>query len=175
MLFLKLRCQLDKLGVSPSVMHCLYRQPEGRAFPANFCSRGRRRSPDRLTSTQTKLHQGLLRALPKDLRRTYLGVLSMASILCTALVSVADPVKLNGTFNSGVFIVQYGLSSDGAYIVYIADQTTNDRNELFATLADGSGTPVRLNGALTRSLNVTEFQISKRNDYVVYIADQNAD
>ncbi len=64
---------LDKLGVSPSVMHCLYRQPAGRAFPADFRSRGRRRSPDRLTSAQTKLHQGLLRALPKDLRRAYLA------------------------------------------------------------------------------------------------------
>ncbi len=64
---------IDKLGVSPSVMHCLnrmalclrtvsgctvvhpdppkapirlYSQPEGRAFPADFRLRGRRRSPD---------------------------------------------------------------------------------------------------------------------------------
>ena len=95
--------RLDKLGVSPSVVHCLYwmelylrtvsgrtevlpdppkvqirlySQPEGRAFLADFRSRGRRRSSDRLTSTRTKLHQELLRALPKDLRRAYLGELS---------------------------------------------------------------------------------------------------
>ncbi len=50
----------------------LYRQPKGRAFLAEFHLRRRRRSSDRLTSMQTKLHQELLRAHPKDLRRAYL-------------------------------------------------------------------------------------------------------
>ena len=51
----------------------LYSQPEGRAFVTDFRPRGRQRSSDRLTSTQTKIHQQLHRALPKDLRRAYLA------------------------------------------------------------------------------------------------------
>ena len=69
----------------------LYRQPKGRAFLAEFRLRGRRRSSDRLTSTQTKLHQELLRAHPEDLRRAYLvnpdtavyvSAISCAEIAC---------------------------------------------------------------------------------------------
>ncbi len=56
----------------PKVQIRPFSQPEGRAFLADFRPRGRRRSPDRLTSTRTKLHQELLRALRKDLRRAYL-------------------------------------------------------------------------------------------------------
>ncbi len=72
----------------PKAQIRLYRQPAGRAFPADFRSRGRRRSPDRLTSAQTKLHQGLLRALPKDLRRAYLAVRQTARLhypLCVVM------------------------------------------------------------------------------------------
>ena len=59
----------------------LYGQPEGRAFLANFRSRGRRRSPDRLTATRTKINQELLRALPKDLRQAYLASTTFSSFL----------------------------------------------------------------------------------------------
>ena len=56
----------------------LYSQPEGRAFVADFRPRGRRRSLDRLTSTQTKIHQQLRRARRKDLRRTFLDTLGVS-------------------------------------------------------------------------------------------------
>ena len=46
--------------------------PSRSAFLADFRSPGRQRSSDRLTFTRTKIHQELLRALPMDLRRTYL-------------------------------------------------------------------------------------------------------
>ncbi len=103
-----------------------------------------------------------------------LGYLLILLVLCISLVSLAIPVKLNGPFGSNTILRDYTVSENGTYVVYIANQINNNDNELFVTLANGSGTPVRLNGTLTTNGNVIEFQVSKRNDYVVYIADQNA-
>ncbi len=66
------------LGISPAAVNCLFSQPKGRAFLADFRPRGRRRSSDRLTSTRTKLPQELLRALRKNLCRAYLEFPSFA-------------------------------------------------------------------------------------------------
>ena len=68
---------------------------------------------------------------------------------------------------------RFRISDDGQWIVYVADQLTNNRNELFAGPLDGSTSAVRISAPLGAGGNVQEdFQLDPVRPRVVYRADQ---
>ncbi|MFW6256020.1 MAG: TolB family protein [Candidatus Sumerlaeota bacterium] len=76
---------------------------------------------------------------------------------------------VNGDVNS------HRVSPDGKYVVYLADQNTNGRDELFVVDLDGDSTPVRVNPALDADENVLNYAFSPDGQYIVYHADQDID
>ncbi len=61
---------------------------------------------------------------------------------------------------------------DGQYVVYRADQETDEVVDLFSVQLDDSDPPVKLNGPLVQGGFVREFQISPDSSRVVYLAQQ---
>ena len=98
-------------------------------------------------------------------------------------VGGAKPVKLNGPLVAGGDVLHFNsirISSDSQWVVFIADQQTNDVFELFSAPIDGSSAAVKLNAPLPPGGNLlfsaqTEFEISPDGTRVVYRADQDAD
>ena len=88
----------------------------------------------------------------------------------------AAPVKLSGALvTSGDVSPSFQISPDGQWIVYVADQLTNNRNELFAGPLDGSSPALRVSGPLVAGGQVQpDFQLDPVRPRVVYRADQLA-
>ncbi|QEG33639.1 TolB-like translocation protein [Bythopirellula goksoeyrii] len=84
--------------------------------------------------------------------------------------------KLNGTLVAGGNVLSDGLqfSPDSSRLIYLADQTTDNVNEIFI-VPSGGGTAVKLNGPLVAGGNVSSQQISPDGSLVLYLADQNED
>jgi Tol biopolymer transport system component len=59
--------------------------------------------------------------------------------------------------------------------VYIADETTLNRRELYIVNIANPGNPVRINAPLTVNRDVIDFAVSPDGSQVVYRADQDAD
>ena len=95
---------------------------------------------------------------------------------CPLLSAVAQLVriKLNGNLVPGGEVQAYEVSADGARVVYIADQDSDELFELYSVRVDG-GMPVRLNPPLPLGGNVSEFAVSPDGTRVVYLADQVTD
>ncbi len=90
-------------------------------------------------------------------------------------------IRLNGTLppggdvsGSGFYSVGFQVAASGR-VVYLADQTTNNVEELYSVPVDGSASPVRLNGNLIAGGQVRTFWISASGQFVVYLADQLVD
>ena len=107
----------------------------------------------------------------------------LAAALLLNAVS-AQSRRLNGPFMPETLgdVLDYLISPDGAFVVYVADQDTNDVYELYRTPLDGSGAPVQLNSEMVEGGNVgelfnfyAEFLISPDGSRVVYRADQELD
>src|SRR5262249_12399223 len=69
----------------------------------------------------------------------------------------------------------FALSADSMYVVYRADQDTNNVNELYSRPADGSGSVLKLNTTLPTGGSVADFLVSPDAARVVYRADQETD
>ncbi len=90
------------------------------------------------------------------------------------------PIQLNGPLVPGgstyptAGLVQ--ISPDGQWVVYLADQDTNNRNELFGVPIDGSLPAVKLHAPIPSfSLYaVTSFAIAPQSDRVVFSGDLDA-
>lgn len=71
------------------------------------------------------------------------------------------------------------FTADSEHIIYVADQTVTDVDEIFIVDVGGPapGTPVRLNGPLVAGGDVlaTRVQLSPDRNWLVYIADQDTD
>lgn len=88
-------------------------------------------------------------------------------------------VKLNGPMVTGGDVpaalggVQFAFSPDGAWVVYRADQDSDEVFELFAAPADGAHPPVKLHPALAGSQDVPlhGFRIAPDSQGVVFAAD----
>ena len=86
------------------------------------------------------------------------------------------PVRLSGPMAPGGSVDGSGLSdpfqitSDGSRVVYRADQTANDRFELFSAPLDGSSPPIRLT-VLPPFRSVSAYRISPDSHFVVYLAN----
>lgn len=70
----------------------------------------------------------------------------------------------------------FKISNDSQWVVYVADQDTNNVNELYRVPITG-GASVKLNATLVGSgdVDVFGFQISSDSQRVVYLADQDVD
>ncbi len=87
------------------------------------------------------------------------------------LVKLSSALAADGDVQQG-----FQLSPDGQWVVYRADQTLDERYELFAAPADGSLPAVRLNAELAAGGNVEpDFQIDPLGTRALYRADQTLD
>lgn len=83
--------------------------------------------------------------------------------------------KVNGPIVAqGLVSPSYDFATTTSKIVYIADQTTDEVQELYSSNLDGTGN-VKLSGSLVSGGNVTSFKLSTTNSKVVYLADQTID
>ena len=86
-------------------------------------------------------------------------------------------IKLNPTLVSGGDVSSFVLeiSQDSKTVVYVADQDTDDVNELYS-VPIGGGTSIKLNSTLVSGGDVSSFvDISSDSTTVVYVADQDTD
>lgn len=88
----------------------------------------------------------------------------------------APAVKLNGALASGGDVAAaIAVTPDSSRAVYLADQQTNDRIELWSVPLPGGGS-VKVNGPLVANGNVFQtFRIDPTSTTAVYVADQEAD
>ena len=63
---------------------------------------------------------------------------------------------------------------DSSRIAYIADQDTNDTDELYTSLPDGSNN-VKVNGAFVSDGNILSFKWAPDSSRIAYVADQDTD
>jgi hypothetical protein len=85
------------------------------------------------------------------------------------------PIKINDELISGGDVAgDFQVSTNSNWVVYRADQDTNDVIELYSVPIDGSTLPTKLNGTLVNGGYVRGgFQISPDSSMVVYSADQD--
>ena len=97
--------------------------------------------------------------------------------LYSVSISGGTPTKLNGTMVSGGNVDSdntYKITPDGTKVVYIADQDTDEDDEIYSVSILG-GTPTKLNGTLVSGGDVDTFNISSDSNFVTYRADQDTD
>jgi len=83
-------------------------------------------------------------------------------------------VKINGTLVAGGWVHDFAVSPNGDFVVYAADQDTENRTELYLVNLANPGVATKLNAPLTINRDVTGFDISPDSSKVVYRADQDA-
>ncbi len=89
-----------------------------------------------------------------------------------------EPVKISGEFINGGSIGSTNplvISSDSQRVVYVADQDTNDKNELYSVPIDGSAEPVKLNLPLNYGEDVSRVVVSPNGQRVVYLVNDSED
>jgi len=85
-------------------------------------------------------------------------------------------VQLNGPLPAGAHVDSFGISSDSARVVYVADEDVSGVHEIFSVPINGSSAPVRLNGPLVAGGDVIpQVDISSDSSRVVYVADEDVD
>ncbi len=80
-------------------------------------------------------------------------------------------VTLNDTLPTGGEVESFAWSPNGARIAYLADQNTDEVDELFSVLLDGTGR-VTLNAALVSGGDVIDYQWSPDGSQIAYRASQ---
>ena len=80
-------------------------------------------------------------------------------------------VKLNADLGADGDVSQFQIDPTSQRVVYLADQDTNDVQELYS-VSIGGGAVTRLNLPLVADGNVISFQISPDGLRVIYVADQ---
>ena len=96
---------------------------------------------------------------------------------CDNCVGVFNPeqgasYKVSAPLVTGGDVVQYLVSSDGATVLYRADQELDGQFELYSVPVDGSAVPVKLSGPLVVGGNVTQFRLSPLDTSAAFIADK---
>ena len=88
-------------------------------------------------------------------------------------VGVGLVSKISGASMAGS-VTAFAISPDGSTAVYIADQDTAGRFELYSTPVDGSATPTKISAGLAFGAGddgVSNFQISPDGSRVAFLAD----
>lgn len=111
----------------------------------------------------------------------YTGPLSTggAGLFCASASGPRTPViQLNGLLVPGgnVFWYYVQISRDSSRVVYIADQQSDEQNELYSVPIRGPASlGEKLNGPLVADGDVAGFAISPDSQWVAYFADQEMD
>ncbi len=101
-------------------------------------------------------------------------LLVLIIVLLLPELAMAAWVKLSGTMPATGDVTRFKISSDGRYVVYLADQDTDFVFELYSVpLAGPSTARVKLNRPLASDGDVIDFDISPDGSRVVYRADQD--
>jgi hypothetical protein len=81
------------------------------------------------------------------------------------------PARLSGTLTAGGDVLDtFRITSDGARVVYVADQDTDETFELYAST--GAGVPVKLSGAVLSSHDVEpDFLLAHDGTYAYFLGD----
>ncbi|MGQ0600637.1 MAG: hypothetical protein ACT4QE_02960 [Anaerolineales bacterium] len=113
--------------------------------------------------------------------RAYQGANDVYELYSVPLDASAPPVKLNPTpTTNGDVSTFYRVTSDSSRVVYVADQDTNDVDELYSVPVTG-GSAIKLNTPLVMDGDVgfqaggEFFTLSPDGARVVYYADQETD
>lgn len=89
-----------------------------------------------------------------------------------------EPVKLSDVFINGGSVDDgyeaVAISSDSQRVVYIADQDTDTKNELYSVPIDGSAEPVKINRVLSYWEDVLSMKISPDGHRVVYLVEDSS-
>ena len=109
----------------------------------------------------------------KSRRIVQIGCL-LGMILSACHLQAAFNVKLSGTMPAFGDASSFRISPDGRYVVYLADQNTDEVFELYSVFLQG-GVPKRLHPFLSVGKSVDSFEISPDSKRVVYLADQDID
>lgn len=105
---------------------------------------------------------------------------SFSTDLYAVPVGGGGPTRINERLFSsrGPFatsdVDSFAISADGSTVVYRADETTDNVDEIYA-VPIGGGSPLHLNGSLDSGGDVRGFAISGDSSTVVYSADQDDD
>lgn len=80
--------------------------------------------------------------------------------------------KLNGTIVSGGSVqpILFKVTSNGAKVVYVADQNTDEQFELYVSNIDGSGN-TKVSGTMPASGDVSDFKITADNSRAIFRAN----
>lgn len=86
----------------------------------------------------------------------------------------SEGIKLNESLVAGgeVDLYNYQISADSSYVIYVADQEVDNRDELYRVPLEG-GAVTKLNGPLVDGGRVRDATISPNNTWVVYSATQD--
>ncbi|NJN18146.1 MAG: hypothetical protein HC822_18710 [Oscillochloris sp.] len=83
-------------------------------------------------------------------------------------------IRLNPELPPDAQVQWFRIAPNSEYVVYIADQNTPGRHELFR-VPIGGGPTIRLNATMVSEGDVVDFSISPDGSRVIYRADQNVD
>ncbi len=95
----------------------------------------------------------------------------MVTLWSAHSLQAATNIKLSGVMPSFGDVDSFGISPDGRYAVYLADQDTDGVFELYSVRL-GGGPPTRLNPLLPSGRGVYSYRISPDSGRVVYLANQ---
>jgi dipeptidyl aminopeptidase/acylaminoacyl peptidase len=110
----------------------------------------------------------LLAFVGRALRGLPLFALLAASLQLSPLN--AQPVTLSGGLAAGGDVVNYAISPDGRYAVFIADKDTDGKNELYSVRLS-TGAISSISGGVVANGGVFSFQISPDSARVVFRGD----
>ena len=101
-------------------------------------------------------------------------LLVLIIVLLLPELAMAAWVKLSGTMPATGDVIRFKISSDGQYVVYLADQDTDFVFELYSVPLAGPFTDrVKLNMPLASDGDVIDLDISPDGSRVVYRANQD--
>jgi len=89
----------------------------------------------------------------------------------------SKPVKVSGDMGTDSDVDSFRISDDGNTLVYMADQDTDNLDELYYVDLSGDipASPVKANGTLQVDGEIDAFSLSKDGNSLVYQADQDTD
>lgn len=121
-----------------------------------------------------------MKGLKNNDRRTHptvLVVVLLHAAYCLTAPSAFGVIvntKLSGPLVAGGDVQNFKISPNSRWVIYRADQDTDEAVELYSVPILGDGVPVRLNGLLPPGDLVAVYAISADSRRVVYIAPQDA-
>lgn len=125
----------------------------------------------------------------KCLRRSYRPLVTLL-ILTVAMLSsktgfaqdlpiieATTPIQINANLVTNGDVTDFQISPDNQYAVYLADQITDEKFELFSVKMDGSSQPIKLSIAnpVTNGDVLSIVGFSADGQRVIYSADQTTD